>query len=500
MQAGNVLIEKELIMKHMKKLLIFLVLISVLTGCYDDFRLDNEFSSVAFASADGGSDEQGVLWRTVVKGEGLKLNAGIYLAGILDNGKERWADFELDPTLLDGTDYTLLPSNYYTLSNTSRFVIPKGEMVGTVQVTLDSVNFLSDPLTAKRTYAIPFKLIETSEDSILSTQSTQILVIKYMNQYEGFYNQTGTFQTVSADESELFNSGNIENVLTGSTIVLDSVEMNGSMNLIGANYKMKMRVNSDNTVSLQYSPNLNADNSPKNIALEATVTAPNTSPWENKDGVKSGEDPTSSTDKGGSGLAFGNWPLFDTWDYIEYNFGSEFLITQSDIYWFADSNPGDGGVSKPYNTYLQYLDPETGTWKVLYNNNMVNGTAISETNYYLDNGTYTSANPALGTLTNQYNTTTFDPVTTSKVRVYFKSVDASGVLEWKVWGIPAPSGYEASPIDYIVENGTNTYDPETGIFTLNYSVYYALQDYHTNVTTILEWRNRIRDGVNEWRR
>ena len=74
----------------MKKILIFLVLITAFTSCYDEFRLDNEYSSVAFSSADGGSNEIGVLWRTAVKGEGLNVNAGIYLAGILDNGKERW--------------------------------------------------------------------------------------------------------------------------------------------------------------------------------------------------------------------------------------------------------------------------------------------------------------------------------------------------------------------------------------------------------------------------
>ena len=72
----------------MKKILIFSIIISVLTSCYDEFRLDNEFSAVAFSNATGGSNEQGVLWRTVVKDEGLKLNAGVYLAGILDNEKE----------------------------------------------------------------------------------------------------------------------------------------------------------------------------------------------------------------------------------------------------------------------------------------------------------------------------------------------------------------------------------------------------------------------------
>ena len=484
----------------MKKILILLAIVSILTSCYDEFRLDNEYSTVAFSNADGGSGESGVLWRTVIKGEGLKLNAGIYLAGILDNTKERWAEYELDPTLLDGTGYTLLPSSYYTLSNNSRFVIPAGETVGTIAVTLDSINFLKDPLTAKRNYAIPFKLLRTSEDSILSTQQTQILVIKYMNQYEGYYNQNGTFQTMSADETNLLNSGNIKNVLTANTIVLDSVETNGTMNLLGPDFKMKMLVNPDNTVSLEYSPNLNKDNTPKNIALDATVTAPNTSPWENKDGIKDGNNPTSSADKGSNGLAFGNWPLFDTWDYVEYDFQGDYLITQSDVYWFADSNPGDGGVSVPYNTYLQYYDSATSSWKVLYNNNKVNGNAISEANYFLDDGTYTSANPAPGTKKDQYNITTFDPVVTNKVRIYFKAIDASGILEWKVFGIPAPTGFETSPIATITENGTNTYDPATGTFILNYRVNYALEDYHTNVSTTLVWRNRIRDGVNEWRR
>ena len=483
----------------MKKILIFLVFMSVLTSCYDDFRLDNEFSSVAFSSADGGSNEAGVLWRTVVKGEGLRLDAGIYLAGILDNQQERWADYQLDPSLLVGTDYTMLPSDYYTLSNTSRFVIPAGETVGKVSIVLDSIKFLNDPLTTKMNYAIPFKLTQTSEDSILDTQKTKILVIKYINQYEGNYIQKGTFQTIGPN-GESLNSGNIDNVIKGATIVSDSLEFNGSMNLLGPDYKIKLKVNPDNTVSLEYSPNLNPDNAPKNIALDATAFAPNVSSWENVDGVKSGEDPTSSNDKGTSGLAFGNWPLFDTWDYIEYTFNGQYLISESSVYWFADSNPGDGGVSTPYNTYLSYYDSETASWKVLYNNNVVNGTAISEANYAVLDGMYTTDNRAPGTKRDQYNTTTFDVLITNKVRLYFKAVDASGVLEWKVFGVPAPVGFETSPIATITENGLNTFDPATGTFNLNYTVNYAIEEYKTNVSTQLVWRNRIRDGVNEWRR
>tara|TARA_R110002050_G_scaffold202806_1_gene338048 strand:- start:60318 stop:61739 length:1422 start_codon:yes stop_codon:yes gene_type:complete len=472
----------------MKKILIFLVLITAFTSCYDEFRLDNEYSSVAFSSADGGSNEIGVLWRTAVKGEGLNVNAGIYLAGILDNGKERWADYEIDPTLLTGTDYEMLPSSYYTLSNTNRFVIPSGETAGTISIALDSVNFINDTQATKAHYAIPFRLTETSEDSILSTQNTQILVLKYINQYHGYYNQEGTFKTVNP-EGETLNSGLIDNVITANTIFLDSIETNGTMNLLGEDYKMKMNINADNTVSLEYSPNLNVDNSPKNIALDATVTSSYVAPWNSENAVKSGVDPISSafTDQI---LSWGNYgapsgPAAENW--IQYDFGSKFSITMSEVYWAADG----GGVQFPNKSYIEYWDLDLGEWKILNNNNIVNGVSVSSSDYGVID---------VGNEPDKYNVTSFDKIDTDKIRIYATPpAEFIGMHEWKVWGTPAPAGYESSPIATIVENGTNTYDPTTGTFILNYTVNYALEEYTTDVSTEMVWRNRIRDGVNEWR-
>ncbi|WP_162623351.1 DUF1735 domain-containing protein [Confluentibacter sediminis] len=476
----------------MKKLLIFLVFISVLTSCYDDFRLDNEFSSVAFSSADGGSNESGVLWRTVVKGEGLKLDAGIYLAGILDNKNERWADYELDPALLIGTDYTMLPSDYYTLSNSSRFVIPAGETVGKVSIVLDSIKFLNDPLTTKMNYAIPFRLIETSEDSILSTQKTQILVLKYINKQEGFYNQKGNFKTIGPG-GEILNSGNISNVIKGSTIYQDSLEMNGSMNLIGEDYKIKLKVNPDNTVSLEYSPNLNPDNSPKNIALDATVTSSYVTAWNSELAVNNDKAVASSgyypDSEGGQAQSWGNYgaPSGEgSENWIQYNFASNFFITSSEVYWMQDG----GGVQLPNLSYLEYWDLNLGEWKLLYNNNVVNGVPVSETDYGVIN---------IGNAIDKFNITSFDIINTNKIRIYCTSPTFTAIHEWRVFGTPAPTGYESSPIASIVENGPNTYDPATGTFILNYTVNYALEDYTTKVSTEMVWRNRIRDGVNEWR-
>jgi len=100
----------------------------ILTGCYEDFRIDYPYTTVAFSTATGGLSTAGELGRTVVKDEGLKLDVGVYLAGVLENKEERWVRFTIDPTLLAGTDYELMPANYYTLSNSNTMTIPPGSI------------------------------------------------------------------------------------------------------------------------------------------------------------------------------------------------------------------------------------------------------------------------------------------------------------------------------------------------------------------------------------
>ncbi|GGF74730.1 DUF1735 domain-containing protein [Wenyingzhuangia marina] len=478
----------------MKKILIFSIIISVLTSCYDEFRLDNEFSAVAFSNVTGGSNEQGVLWRTVVKDEGLKLNAGVYLAGILDNEKERWVDFELDPALLSGTDYTLLPSDYYTLSNNSRFIIPSGKSIGTVEVLLDSIKFLNDPLAIKANYAIPFKLTETSEDSILSTQNTQILVLKYINRQEGYYNQKANYATIN-NAGDTLNTGSVENLLMASTLAYNSVQTNGTIN-IGDYYNMKYVVNDNNEVSVEYVPNLDPIEI-RNVALESKVIAAKVSDWEVADAIKDDYQPTSSEDK--NGAAFGNWPNPNAWDFVEYEFPSTYSITNSNVYWWTDL----GGIQIPYNTYLEYWDLDSEEWKLISGSIVVNGVSIPDDQYGLT--TYDENNKAPGTDADMYNETFFDPITTNKVRIHFISIESQGILEWQVWGLPASSSLETASYKTIISNGVSNYDPAKSSFDLKYRIYYKDQndvvlDYYTDVYSNIKWRNRIRDGVNEWRR
>jgi hypothetical protein len=237
----------------MKKLFVLLIVVGLFSSCYDEFRLDNVFTAVAFSSADGGSNIVGVMHRTVVKNEGLKMDIGINLTGVLDNQEERWAEFTIDPTLLDAekiktVGYELLPSDYYTLSG-SKFIIKPGETLGKVTLTLDSVKFVNDPKALKHIYALPLRLTSTSEDSINANLNTKVIVIKYINHYEGFYDQTGTLIDYDAKGVQTSTSA-LKNVLSFTTLSLDSVTSDGMFNMTGAAYTMKILVKSDNTVYL----------------------------------------------------------------------------------------------------------------------------------------------------------------------------------------------------------------------------------------------------------
>jgi hypothetical protein len=453
----------------MKKILLFLMIAGLFVSCYDDYRLDYEHSTVAFSAADGGSNEIGVLYRTVVKGEGLKLDVGIYLAGILENTKTRWADFEIDESLLDGTAYQLMPDDYYTLSNNSRFNIPSGELVGRITITLDSARFVDDTSCVNPFYAIPFRLTETSEDSILSSQSTKIVVIKYINHYEGYYDQTGTYTTKDGSEAVLDN-GEIDNVILAATVMLDTIVTNGMGNLIGADYRMKLHINNDNSLYMIYVPNPDVITVPYNINQEASALSTSyISSWEDLDAINDGYEPADSADKGPG--AYGNWPNDSIWNWVQYDFAAPFSINASGVYWWGDG----GGITIPYASYVEYLPMDAA-----------NDTAFVEV-----------PNPVgTGVEFNQYAMITFDPVLTTKVRLNFVGRLSVGILEWKVWGIP----YVAEAIGGVTPNGENSFNPSTHTFTLNYTINYAFGGNTTDVSSTMTWRNRIRDGVNEWRR
>ena len=454
----------------MKKILILLILAGMLTSCYDEFRVDYDHTTVAFSNATGGAEDGDVLHRTIVKDEGLDLDFGVYLAGVLDNNKERWAEFEIDPSLVSGTSYELMPEDYYTLSDDSRITIPAGENIGRINIKLDSASFVDDPNATSLHYAIPFRLTSTSEDSILETQSTKLVVIQYINHYDGYYVQTGSFATFDENGDQI-NSGEIDNVIDASTVMKDTVLTNGMIKK-GADHRLKMHPNSDQSVYLEYKPNPIPPQI-ENIAPKGSPSTDYVSGWETLEAINDGQDAANSNTRPDGGI-YGNWYSGGMWRYVQYEWENAYKVDRGAVYWFTDG----GGLLIPDSSYYEYWNLETEEWQRVPNPDQ----GITE-----------------GNLADQYNETNWDPVVTNKVRLNFKhSVESCGIIEWKVWGILAPTTPEQAEIAQVAPTGDNTYDESTNKFTLDYRIDYENGGYST-VTSEMVWRNRVRDGVNEWR-
>ena len=190
-------------MKNLFSLLIgFIVLafISGFTGCtFNDPDLTYPYTSVLFTYQDYN--------RNVVVGEGLNLNAGIVLAGVVDNKEDRIVNYVVDPSLLDGTGKSLLPSAYYTLGNPSQIVIPKGELKGYLPVVMDSAAFLADPKSLTGEYVLPLRLVSCAGvDTILNEKSSVRMSISYFGKQYGNYYYSGDFDKIMDGVTYFFSS------------------------------------------------------------------------------------------------------------------------------------------------------------------------------------------------------------------------------------------------------------------------------------------------------
>ncbi|MFD0673020.1 LamG-like jellyroll fold domain-containing protein [Cohnella sp. M.A.Huq-80] len=143
---------------------------------------------------------------------------------------------------------------------------------------------------------------------------------------------------------------------------------------------------------------------PTDIASQATASTSFVSSWESLAGLNDGYTPTSSNDRGHP--VYGNWDNPGTTQWVQYTFSANKTISSVDVYWFDDN----GGIDLPASYTIQY-------W---------NGSAWTNV-----------ASPSgLGLLANQYNTTTFTPVTTNQIRLSItaKSTTSTGIESWKVYG------------------------------------------------------------------
>lgn len=148
---------------------------------------------------------------------------------------------------------------------------------------------------------------------------------------------------------------------------------------------------------------------PVNLAKVAMPSSSYTSGDTRVSALNDGFDPRSSRDD--SHGSYGNWPRVDT-EWVEYKWAQPVTLNKVDVYWWMDGQ----GVGAPKSYRVTY-------W---------NGSAFVP----VENAS------GLGIEGNTYNTTTFDPVKTDRLRLEILSDGrlSTGILEWRAWSSgPVPT-------------------------------------------------------------
>lgn len=175
------------IMKLLKGIYIGIGL-CLFTSCYDDYKEDYHTSVAYFYNQE--------LTRSFVVNEVHDIKVGITMGGKRFSDADEIVGYTIDPSLLTGTGLTLLPTEYYTLSNPSQFVVHKGDFDGNITMTIDP-SFFNDPIALEGTYALPFRLTDTSLDTLLEEKDILVLQLKYEASLFGNYYHNGA--TVAKD-------------------------------------------------------------------------------------------------------------------------------------------------------------------------------------------------------------------------------------------------------------------------------------------------------------
>src|SRR5215469_15932977 len=141
--------------------------------------------------------------------------------------------------------------------------------------------------------------------------------------------------------------------------------------------------------------------SPINLASVATPTTSYVSGDTSVAALNDGYMPGSSRDNHRG--SYGNWPRTGT-QWVEYDWSQPISTKQMEVYWWDDHQ----GVRLPNACRVKFWD---GTNFVAVNNAT-----------------------GLGVEGNQFNVTTFDEVTTPKLRLEMDGSDnfSTGILEWRV--------------------------------------------------------------------
>lgn len=183
------------------KLLMTLLATLMLSSCYEDYIDDYEYSSVYFSS-------QKPL-RTVIADRDMSIKVGVAIGGKRAVDMSDYAEFQIDESLLAGTGMTLLPSNYYTLSDPSIMRVSKSTLP-VADVTINfTEDFYNDANSAKQHFALPFRIVNSSLDSVLVGKETSVVAIKYISTYHGTYYVKGSKTDVATGKVTTYSNADL---------------------------------------------------------------------------------------------------------------------------------------------------------------------------------------------------------------------------------------------------------------------------------------------------
>jgi hypothetical protein len=184
----------------MKKILAFIILSIAVVSCYEGYIKDYVYDSVYFPYQ--------IDVRTFVVGEGMKVEVGADLGGVRKNTRDRDVSFIFDPTLLAPalaqmkiaaqphikgpttpvTTLLRLPGSYFTITDSTTFIIKSGQHMGSVVIKPDSTKFLNDSVrTVVSTFALPFYITNADADTILKFKRSNVVGFKFENMLFGNY-------------------------------------------------------------------------------------------------------------------------------------------------------------------------------------------------------------------------------------------------------------------------------------------------------------------------
>lgn len=222
----------------------------IFQACYEDFKFDYEYTTTYFAV------QKPLRTVMIEEGEDLTMEVGVMLGGKYFNDQDWTVDYEIVPSMLDSIDnLSPLPSDYYTLSDPNKFVIKEGEYMGIVTVTFTD-KFLADPSATGLQYALPFKITNSSTDSILAGMDSTIVAIQYHNQYFGAYWTKGVDETLDASgnvkDTTFYNEADL---VTNEYVIFETLSKDiAVVPHVGSDFrgkdKLNMEIASDGTVNI----------------------------------------------------------------------------------------------------------------------------------------------------------------------------------------------------------------------------------------------------------